>query len=53
MQPDTMNSYVRRRLEHCGDEFSLARDCEYLGHQSKNLLYVLMQHQWCLPNIAR
>lgn len=44
MQPDTMNRYVRRRLEHWGDEFSLARDCEYLGHQSKNLLYVLMQH---------
>ena len=44
MQLDTMNSYVRHRLEHWGDEFALARDCEYLGHQSKNLLYVLMQH---------
>jgi hypothetical protein len=44
MQPDTFGPYVRRRLEHWGDEFSLARDCEYLGHQSVNLLYVLMQH---------
>ena len=44
MQLDTMNSYVRHRLEHWGDEFALARDCEYLGHQSVNLLYVLMQH---------
>lgn len=43
-QLDTMGEYVRRRLEHWGDEFSLARDCEYLGHQSVNLLYVLMQH---------
>lgn len=45
MQPDTMNEYVRRRLERWGEEFALARDCEYLGHQSKNLLYVLMQHR--------
>jgi len=44
MQLDTMAEYVRRRLDHWGDEFSLARDCEYLGHQSVNLLYVLMQH---------
>ena len=45
MQPDTMNEYVRRRLERWGEEFALARDCDYLGHQSKNLLYVLMQHR--------
>jgi len=44
MQADTFGPYVRRRLEHWGDEFSLARDCEYLGHQSVNLLYVLMEH---------
>lgn len=44
MHLDTMNEYVRRRLEHWGDEFALDRDCEYLGHQSVNLLYVLMQH---------
>ena len=45
MQLDTMNEYVRRRLERWGEEFALARDCDYLGHQSKNLLYVLMQHR--------
>ncbi len=45
MQLDTMGPYVRRRLEAWGDEFALARDCEYLGHQSQNLLYVLMQHR--------
>lgn len=45
MQLDTMNEYVRRRLERWGEEFALAKDCEYLGHQSKNLLYVLMQHR--------
>ena len=33
MHVDTMNEYVRRRLEHWGDEFALARDCEYLGTQ--------------------
>ena len=44
MLVDTFGPYVRRRLEHWGDEFSLARDCEYLGHQSVNLLYVLMEH---------
>lgn len=44
MQADTFGPYVRRRLEHWGDEFSLARDCEYLGHQSVNMLYVLMEH---------
>lgn len=44
MHVDTMNEYVRRRLEHWGDEFALARDCEYLGYNSVNLLHVLMQH---------
>lgn len=44
MHVDTMSEYVRRRLEHWGDEFALAKDCEYLGHSSVNLLYVLMQH---------
>lgn len=44
MQTDLMSEYVRRRLEHWGDEFALHRDCEYLGHQSKNLIAVLMEH---------
>ncbi len=44
MQTDLMGEYVRRRLEQWGDEFALHRDCEYLGHQSKNLIAVLMEH---------
>ena len=49
MQPDTMNEYVRRRLERWGEEFALAKDCEYLGHQSKNLLQVLIEHRGEMP----
>lgn len=49
MQLDTMNEYVRRRLERWGEEFALARDCEYLGHQSKNILQVLIEHQGEMP----
>lgn len=44
MQVDTFGLYVRAELEHWGREFALHRDCEYLGHQSKNLLAVLMEH---------
>lgn len=46
---DTFSPYVRRRLEHWGDEFALHRDCEYLGHQSKNLLQVLIEHRGMPP----
>lgn len=49
MQVDTFDSYVRRRLDHWGDEFSLERDCEYLGHQSRNLLQVLIEHRGEMP----
>lgn len=49
MQLDTMSEYVRRRLERWGEEFALARDCEYLGHQSKNLLQVLIDHRGEMP----
>ena len=44
MQVDTFGLYARAELEHWGREFALHRDCEYLGHQSKNLLAVLMEH---------
>lgn len=44
MQTDLMSEYVRRRLDHWGDEFALHKDCEYLGHASKNLIAVLMEH---------
>lgn len=45
MLTDTFTPYVRMRLEHWGDEFALHRDCDYLGHHSVNLLYVLIQHK--------
>ncbi|MCO7468856.1 hypothetical protein NJG16_02105 [Stenotrophomonas maltophilia] len=44
MQTDYFGAYVRGELEHWGREFALHRDCEYIGHQSKNLLAVLMEH---------
>lgn len=44
MQTDYFGAYVRGELEHWGREFALHRDGEYLGHQSKNLLAVLMEH---------
>lgn len=44
MQTDLMSDYIRRRMEHWGEEFALHKDCEYLGHASKNLLAVLMEH---------
>lgn len=46
---DTFGPYVIRRMEHWGDEFALHRDCEYLGHQSKNLLQVLIEHRGMPP----
>lgn len=49
MQLDTMGEYVRRRLERWGEEFALSRDCEYLGHQSKNMLQVLIEHKGEMP----
>lgn len=44
-QVDTFGEYVRLRLEEWGEEFALHRDCEYLGHQSKNIVKVLMEHR--------
>ena len=49
MQIDTMAEYVRRRLEHWGEEFALHRDCEYIGHKSKNMLAVLIEHRGDMP----
>lgn len=46
---DTLGPYVRRRLERWGEEFALSRDCEYLGHQSKNVLQVLIDHKGEMP----
>ena len=46
---DTFGVYVRSRLDAWGDEFSLARDCDYLGHQGVNMLYVLQKHGGDMP----
>lgn len=53
MQVDTFGAYVRAELEHWGREFALHRDCEYLGHQSKNLLAVLIEHKGDMPGRAQ
>lgn len=44
-QIDTFGAYVRRRLEHWGEEFALCRDVEYLGYGRKNILRILMEHK--------
>jgi hypothetical protein len=46
---DTFGAYVRARLGEWGREFCFARDCEYLGHLSKNLLQVLIEHHGEIP----
>lgn len=48
-QTDLFGAYVRRRLDHWGEEFALHRDCEYLGHQSKNMLQILIDHKGEMP----
>jgi len=48
-QVDTFGAYVRSRLEGWGDAFALHRDCEYLGHQSVNMLQVLIDHKGEMP----
>lgn len=53
MQIDTFGAYVRAELEHWGREFALHRDCDYLGHHSKNLLAVLIEHKGEMPGRAQ
>ena len=48
-QVDTFGVYVRARLEGWGREFALHRDCEYLGHASRNMLQVLIDHRGEMP----
>lgn len=52
-QVDTFGVYVRDRLDGWGREFALSRDCEYLGHQSKNILQVLIEHRGEMPGRAQ
>jgi len=51
-QIDTFGEYVKQRLEQWGREFALHRDCDYLGHQSKNMLQVLIDHKGEMPGKA-
>jgi len=53
MQVDTFGAYVRAELEHWGREFALHRDCDYLGHRSKNLLAVLIEQKGEMPGRTR
>ena len=53
MQVDTFGVYVRAELEHWGREFALDRDCDYLGHHSKNVLQVLIEHKGDMPGRAQ
>lgn len=52
-QIDSFGEYVRDRLEGWGREFALHRDCDYLGHQSKNMLQVLIEHKGEMPGKAQ
>lgn len=51
MRPEiaSFGKYVERRLDDWGHVFALDRDCEYLGHQSKNILQVLLEHKGEMP----
>ncbi len=49
MQIDTFGAYVRGELDHWGREFALHRDFDYLGHHSKNMLQVLIEHRGEMP----
>jgi hypothetical protein len=46
---NTFATYVQTRLHDWGSHFALHRDCEYLGHQSKNMLQVLIEHRGEMP----
>lgn len=46
---DQFGLYVAGRLEAWGREFALHRDCEYLGHRSKDMIHVLIEHQGEMP----
>lgn len=45
----TFDLYVRTRLDAWGREFALHRDCEILGHRSKDMLQVLIEHKGEMP----
>ena len=43
------DAYVRVRLDRWGREFNLYRPLPLLGHQSKNMLAVLIEHRGEMP----
>lgn len=45
----TRDGIVASMLDDWGREFAIHRDCEYLGHQSKNMLQVLIEHKGEMP----
>lgn len=49
MQVDLFGAYVESRLDGWGRAFALHRDCEYLGHQSQNVLQTLIDHAGEMP----
>lgn len=49
MQTDVFGAYVRAELEHWGVSFALHRDCDYLGHASRSMLQVLIDHRGEMP----
>lgn len=46
---DMFGLYVAGRLEDWGRVFALHRDCDYLGHRSKDMLQVLIDHKGEMP----
>jgi Arc/MetJ family transcription regulator len=45
----TFDLYVRTRLDAWGREFALHRDEERLGHKSKDMLQLLIEHKGEMP----
>lgn len=46
---DQFGEYVRDRLEAWGFEFAYHRDRERLGHRSKDMLQILIEHRGEMP----
>lgn len=49
MSANQFDAYVRRRLDAWGHEFALWKDIEILGHKSKDILQVLIEHKGEMP----
>ena len=49
IEPTPFDRYVRMRLDAWGREFRLDRDFELLGHRSKDMLQVLIEHKGEMP----